>query len=77
MSVFIVRTFIRIREMALTNETLSRKVSQLERRVGDHDEILMELITEISKLIEEPKARRKKQAIGFINFDTSKNKHKK
>ena len=76
MSVFIVRTFIRIREMALTNETLSRKVSQLEKRVGDHDEILMELITEIRKLIDEPKARRNKQAIGFINFDASKSKHK-
>jgi hypothetical protein len=34
MSVFIVRTFVRLREMALTNEKLSRKVSQLETRVS-------------------------------------------
>jgi hypothetical protein len=40
MSVFIVRTFVQLREMALTNEKLSRKFFQLEKRVSDHDEIL-------------------------------------
>jgi hypothetical protein len=66
MSVFIVRTFVRLREMALTNEKLSRKVDQLERRVGDHDEILLELITEIKKLIDSPKPKGKRGNIGFI-----------
>ena len=72
MSVFIVRTFVRLREMVLKNETLSRKLVQLEKRVSDHDEILMELIVEIRKLIESPKTRGKKMTIGFINFDESK-----
>jgi hypothetical protein len=59
MSVFIVRTFVRLREMALTNEKLSRKVDQLEKRVSDHDDILIELVREIRKLIDTPKPKGK------------------
>jgi hypothetical protein len=67
MSVFIVRAFIRLREMALTNEKLARKVDQLERRVSDHDEVLIDLVHEIRKLIETPKAKIRKKKLGFIN----------
>jgi hypothetical protein len=77
MSVFIVRTFVRLREMVLTNEKLSRKFTQLEKRVSDHDEILMELITEIRKLIDLPKAKGNKRTIGFISYDKSETKPKK
>jgi len=66
MSVFIVRAFIRLREMILTNEKLSRKLDQLERRISDHDEILIELVHEIRKFIDTPKPRGKKNHIGFI-----------
>ena len=55
MSVFIVRAFIRLRKMVLANEKLSRKFAQLEKRVSDHDEILVELVREIRKLIDSPK----------------------
>jgi len=66
MSVFIVRAFVRLREMALTNEKLSRIVEQLERRVSDHDEILIELVQEIRKLIDAPKPKAKQRSIGFL-----------
>ena len=66
MSVFIVRAFVRLREMVLTNEKLSRKFDQLEKRVSDHDEILIELIREIRKLIDTPKPNGKRKSIGFI-----------
>ncbi len=66
MSVFIVRTFIKLREMALKNEKLSRKFIELEKRVSDHDEILIELVHEIRKLIDSPKPKGKNQSIGFI-----------
>ena len=72
MSVFIVRTFVRLREMVLTNEKLSRKFDHLERRVSDHDEILVDLIREIRKLIDSPKTGGKKRPIGFIRTDKSK-----
>jgi len=74
MSVFIVRIFVRLREMALTNEKLSRKVNQLENRVSDHDEILIELVREIRKLIDTPKPKGKRHSIGFIESGKSKKK---
>jgi len=69
MSVFIVRAFVRLREMALTNEKLSRKIYELEERVSDHDEILIDLIREIRKLVDPPKPKKKPRSIGFIAFD--------
>jgi len=66
MSVFIVRTFIKLREMALTNEKLSRKFIELEKRVSDHDGVLIKLVQEIRKLIDSPKSKGKTRSIGFI-----------
>ena len=66
MSVFIVRAFVRLREMVLQNDKLSRKLDDLEKRVSDHDEILIELIREIRKLVDTPKTRGKRRSIGFI-----------
>jgi hypothetical protein len=74
MSVFIVRTFVRLREMALTNEKLSRKVDQLEKRVSDHDEILIQLVREIRKLIDTPKPKGKTRLIDFIESNKLKKK---
>ncbi len=39
MSVYIVRAFVRLREIVLTNENLARKVDQIEKRVSEHDKI--------------------------------------
>ncbi len=66
MSVFLVRAFVRLREMALADEKLAHRVDQLERRVSDHDEILIELVREIRRLIETPEPKGKKSKIGFI-----------
>lgn len=73
MSVFIIRAFLRLREMALNNEKLARKVGQLESRVSDHDEILLDLINEIKKIVDTPKLR-KKNAAGFISATTPRKK---
>ena len=45
MSVYIVRTFVRLREMALTNEKLARKVEQLESLVAEAERAI-ELLQE-------------------------------
>lgn len=72
MSVFIVRAFVRLREIALTNEKLSRKVNQLEKRISDHDEILIELVREIRKLVDSPKLQKQQKFIGYIVPETGK-----
>ncbi|MFC1891595.1 ORF6N domain-containing protein, partial [Thermodesulfobacteriota bacterium] len=51
MSVYIVRAFVQLREMVLTNERLALKVDQLESRVIDHDEILIDLIQELKAMV--------------------------
>ncbi len=75
MSVFIVRAFVRLREIAMTNEKLAHKVDQLEKRVSDHDEILIELVREIRQLIETPKPNIKKRSIRFVISDELKKKN--
>ncbi len=75
MSVFIVRTFIRLREMVQKNDKLSRKVEQLEKRVSDHDHILFNLVREIRKLVDAPDPKPNKRSIGFIVPGESKKIH--
>ena len=72
MSVFIIRAFVKLREMALTNEKLSRKFIELQKRVSDHDEILIELIQEIRKLIGSSRSKGKRHSIGFIETKIKK-----
>ena len=74
MSVFIIRAFVRLREMALNNEKLAMKVEQLESRVSNHDEILLDLIEEIKKIIDTPKPR-KKNIVGFVTATRKRKKN--
>ena len=63
MSVFVVRAFVRLREMLATNRQLAAKLDQLERHVDRHDTTIQELIEAIRELMApEPPTRRK---IGF------------
>ena len=50
------------------------KFNQLEKRVSDHDEMLIELVREIRKLIDAPKPKAKARMIGFIESDKLKKK---
>lgn len=58
-SVFVVRAFVKLREMLATNRELSQKLAELERRLENHDEQIMALIGAIRQLMEEPKPKRK------------------
>lgn len=69
MSVYIVRAFVQLREMVLTNERLALKVDQLESRVSDHDEILIDLIQELKAMVYTHNPKGKTNRIGFIGPD--------
>lgn len=73
MSVFVIRAFVKLREIALTNEVLSQKFKVLEDRVTEHDTILMSIIKEIRNLIDSPKPNDKKR-IGFRISEKTKEK---
>ena len=63
MSVFVVRAFVRLREMLATNRRLAGKIDELENRLDTHDSVIQELIEAIKELMtpEEPSRAR----IGF------------
>jgi hypothetical protein len=63
MSVFIVRAFVRLREMLATNRKLAAKIDELEKHVETHDTEIQEIIQAIQQLmVPEEKPARK---IGF------------
>jgi len=63
-SVFIVRAFVQLREVLAGHKELARKITQLERRLGDHDEQIMALVQAIKQLMD-PKSPPKARRIGF------------
>ena len=63
MSVFVVRAFVRLREILSTNQQLAGKIDELEQRLDTHDASIQELIEAIRELMApEPAAGRR---IGF------------
>lgn len=63
-SVFVVRAFVRLRELVATHKELAIKLKELEQRVGAHDQAIIELVQTIKQLMEPP-ASKPKRRIGF------------
>ncbi|MBU1320054.1 MAG: ORF6N domain-containing protein [candidate division Zixibacteria bacterium] len=62
-SVFVVRAFVRMREILGRQKELVGKIEQIERKVGQHDEDIKALVAAIKQLIIPPEP--KKKQIGF------------
>ncbi len=63
MRVFVVRAFVRLREMLANNRQLAAKINELEDRLETHDSTIQDLIGAINDLMIPPGASRRK--IGF------------
>jgi hypothetical protein len=63
MSLFVVRAFVRLREMLATNSRLAAKIDDLERRLGIHDSVIIDLIEALKELRSQRRAPRR--SIGF------------
>src|SRR5580704_9046938 len=63
MSVFVVRAFVRMREMLVKNRQLAAKVNELDRRLETYDTAIQEIIDAIKELMV-PDAPSKRK-IGF------------
>lgn len=60
MSVFVVRAFVRLREVLAKSRQLANKIDELERRLETHDASIQELIEAIKHLmVPEPTPRRR------------------
>jgi hypothetical protein len=60
----IIRTFIKIRELLSTNDALQRKIMELEKKYGSHDEHIKKIFATLNLLLLEEKTKPKKK-IGF------------
>jgi ORF6N domain-containing protein len=63
MSVFVVRAFVRLREMLATNRRLAGKLDELENRLNTHDSAIVDLFITIKRMMTPRKKRR--VPIGF------------
>ena len=67
-SVFVVRAFVRLREIVTANKELSKKLDELERRVSHHDEAITNIVKAIRELAVPPEPKPKRR-IGFVSGD--------
>ena len=63
MSIFVVRAFLRLRDLTASHRELAAKLSELERRVTKHDDELKAILIALRRLIAPPP--RQRRAIGF------------
>jgi ORF6N domain-containing protein len=56
MSVFVVRAFVRLRELLATNRRLAGKIDELENRLDTTDSVIVDLITAIKRMTTPKKA---------------------
>ena len=63
-SVFVVRAFVKLREILASNKALAHKLNELERKLTTHDRAITELIEAIRQLMTPPETK-KKRPIGF------------
>ena len=62
-SVYVVRAFVKLREMLRTRKELARKLAELEKRIEGHDEEIVAPFEAIRQLMEPPEKPSKR--IGF------------
>ena len=67
-SVYVVRAFVRLREVLAANQQLAEKLMGLEHKVVMHDAAIAELIENMRRLMAPPEKSHKRQ-IGFASWE--------
>ena len=67
-SVFVVRAFVKLREVAMAHKEIGQKLNELERKVAGHDQAIAGLIDAIRELMASPEPKRKRP-IGFAPWE--------
>lgn len=67
-SVYVIRAFVRLRQMIVGNHELCKKLGEMERRLDNHEEHIAGLLKAIDYLLAEPEPKTKGR-IGFILGD--------
>jgi len=65
-SVFVVRAFVKLREMLATHKELAHKLAKLEKKLQNHDESIQSLVVAIRQLMRPLESEPPKRRIGFL-----------
>jgi hypothetical protein len=65
-TVYVVRAFVKLREMLSTHKELAHKLAALERKLQNHDESIRSLVVAIRQLMAPPEPEPPKKRIGFL-----------
>jgi hypothetical protein len=63
LSIYVVRAFVKLREMLVVNKVLAQKLAELEQTVGSHDKYIKTLFEAIRQLMKPTTS--KPHRIGF------------
>ena len=63
-NIAIMRAFVRLRQFLATHKELAEKLTDLERKIGTHDEQIQAILEAIRHLMTPPEKKRRK--IGFL-----------
>lgn len=66
MSLYLIRAFIQMREALLENATILKRLSEIDRRLIEHDSVLREIVDRLQPLLDAPEPEEEtKPKIGF------------
>ncbi len=67
-SVFVVRAFVKLRELTMAHKEIRHKLDEPERKVSGHDQAIGGLVNAIRELMTPPEPK-KKRPIGFAPWE--------
>lgn len=66
MSVYVVRSFIRMREQLMTNAVILKRIAQIDKKLLEHDLVLQDVVEKLLPLLNTPsETKQPKRRIGF------------
>jgi len=73
MGIYVVRAFVKLREVLASNKDLAQKLNQLERKLRTHDRAILAILQSIRELMDPPQSPRR--GIGFTADLSRKSGH--
>ncbi len=66
MSVFVIRTFVRMREQVAANATILKRLAEIDKSLLQHDTALRDIYRKLAPLLQPPPDPPKRR-IGFVS----------